>query len=63
MGWEVKTDVADQGKQGLWGPNVKRGNYLPRGCWGLISCTFWTLKVILLGELIQLELTCSKIVK
>ena len=53
MGWEVKTDVADQGKYGLWGPNVKRENYLPRGCWLLISCTFWTLKAILLGGLIQ----------
>ena len=30
MGWEVKTDMSDQSKHGLWVSNVKTGKYFTR---------------------------------
>ena len=55
MGCEVKRDIGGQVNYDLWGTNVKTGKYFPGGCWGQISCTFLSPKVIVLGKVNQLE--------
>ena len=53
MDKEVITHMGGQTTRGLWGFNVKIGNYLPQGFQGQISCTILDPKITILSESIR----------
>ena len=61
MGLEVKIDMGDQIKHGLWGSNMKTGKIFTQGLteanflYFFGSCTFWGPEVIRLCVINQFE--------